>query len=225
MEEFREPFVWHGFDVRGALPEGWREKILTTAEGYATERQLTPTSVTSREDAGVSRITVRTVGGRLVGSHLPWLMELYRGYFRDLAQRLVSEPITTAADERIAVNLNVQRGRGMRYECHVDSNPLEGLLYVTSHPEGQGGELVVANTLTARSVEEVDRDCSIVYPQSGHLIFFDARRHAHYVRQLREELAVRVVVAMNFYTPSCAEADRPADLNDHLFGTTTIGSK
>ena len=38
-----------------------------------------------------------------------------------------------AADDRYGVVLNVQRGTKMRFECHVDSNPLTGLLFCTDH--------------------------------------------------------------------------------------------
>ena len=104
----------------------------------------------------------------------------------------------------------------MRYETHVDSNPLEGLLYVTSHPEGAGGELVVGNVLNARGVEAVDVDCTRIFPVAGQLLFFDARKHSHYVGRLLDEAAVRVVVAMNFYTSTCPESARPKDLDRHL---------
>jgi hypothetical protein len=67
--------------------------------------------------------------------------------------------------------------------------------------------------------DEVDRDAATIYPVSGHLVFFDARVHSHYVRPLRDASAIRVVAAMNFYTPSCSEADRPSDLNMHLYGS------
>lgn len=101
----------------------------------------------------------------------------------------------------------------------VDSNPIEGLLYFTSHPPGAGGELVVARNSAATSVEEVDADCAEVFPFAGHLLFFDARRFPHYVRRLTSAGAMRVVAAMNYYTPSCDESQRPADLNEHLFGS------
>jgi len=65
-------------------------------------------------------------------------------------------------------------------------------------------------------VGEVDQNASRIYPNSGHLIFFDARKHSHYVAPLVSLDAMRVVVAMNFYTPSCPESARPADLDAHL---------
>ena len=39
--------------------------------------------------------------------------------------------------------------------------------------------------------------------------------HNEEVRQTTGD--IRVVVAMNYYTPSCPESDRPGDLTPHLF--------
>lgn len=211
-------FVWHSYDVRSLLPTGWDQELLRVSREHATLRTLRPTSVTSRESVSVTEVPVLTVGGSLLITLCPWIDRLYETTFRDLGQRLYSEPLVCARDPRIRVNLNVQRGRAMRYECHVDSNPVEALLYVTGHPPGGGGELVVANREDACGVEEIDTDASLVYPASGQLVFFDARRHPHYVRPLKNDSGERVVVAMNFYTPSQPEESRPADLNMHLFG-------
>ena len=58
------------------------------------------------------------------------------------------EQVDTALDERYGVVLNVQFGTRMRFECHVDSNPLTGLLLPVDHPLG-GGELVFAHNARA----------------------------------------------------------------------------
>jgi len=105
----------------------------------------------------------------------------------------------------------------MRFECHVDSNPLTGLLFCTDHRAG-GGELVFAHDPAATDVEAVDRDCTVIRPHAGHLIFFDGRRHPHYARPLADESDMQVVAVMNFYTESCPESTRPRELNRHLFG-------
>ncbi len=122
----------------------------------------------------------------------------------------------TAADDRYGVVLNVQRGTAMRFECHVDSNPLTGLLFCTDH--STGGELVFAHDDTAADIGAVERDCSVVRPHAGHLIFFDARRHPHYARPLAADSDMRVVAVMNFYTESSPESTRPRELNRHLYG-------
>ena len=104
----------------------------------------------------------------------------------------------------------------MRFECHVDSNPLTGLLFCTDHQAG--GELVIANDTEAEGVAGVDRNCSVIRPHAGHLIFFDARRYPHYARVLTADSETRIVAVMNFYTESCPESTRPRELNRHLYG-------
>jgi hypothetical protein len=106
----------------------------------------------------------------------------------------------------------------MRFECHVDSNPLTGLLFCSDHYLGAGGELVFADDATAASATDIDRSCSVLRPQSGHLVFFDGRVHPHYARPLTAASAVRVVAVMNYYTSAAPESTRPPELNRHLYG-------
>ncbi|WP_084597758.1 2OG-Fe(II) oxygenase [Micromonospora chokoriensis] len=209
-------FSWLSFDVSAAMPTGWREEIEKVARNDRITKQLVPPHHTSRESADVAAVQVMTVRGVTVWERLPWLIDLYRGYFRELYEEAAGRRLHPTDDQRYAVVMNVQEG-GDRYECHVDTNPIEALLYVTDHPRGTGGELVVANNADAASVEEVDEDCSILYPSSGQLVFFDARRWPHYVRALREP-GLRVAVGMNYYTDECPESTRPQDLNEYLYG-------
>jgi len=104
----------------------------------------------------------------------------------------------------------------MRFECHVDSNPLSGLLFFTDHP--QGGELCFARRLAASGMSGIDEDCSVIRPQTGHLVFFDGRTHPHYARPLIADTDIRVLAAMNYYTESSPESTRPQELNRHLYG-------
>jgi 2OG-Fe(II) oxygenase superfamily len=153
-----------------------------------------------------------------VRAHLPWLYESYHQYFLRLAEKVSAEPVMAAHDDRYGVVLNVQRGQSMRFECHVDSNPLTGLLFCTDHESG--GELVVARDTRAVSRAAIERDCSVIRPRAGQLIFFDARVYPHYARPLTEDHDMRVVAAMNFYTRSCPESTRSEALNRHLYGTS-----
>lgn len=213
-----EQFVWTEFDATRLLPPGWDAAIDQVARQSAVARTLTPTSVTSREADRTLQIPVLTVGGRQLRNALPWLYDLYRGTFRDLAQKTTGEPVSVARDDRYAINLNIQQGLAMRYEAHVDSNPIEGLLYVTTHTAGAGGELVVSRRHDAWGVEAIIQNCIRIEPVCGKLIFFDARKFPHYVAPLARATDRRIVLAMNFYTPSCPETARPRDLNRHLFG-------
>ncbi len=150
----------------------------------------------------VTHVTRGRVHAVQVQQKLPWLYKLYRDRFLELASLAWGEPIDPAVDDRYGVVLNVQHGNTMRFECHVDSNPVTGLLFFTDHPAG-GGELAVA------------RD----EPRAGRLIFFDGKKYPHYARTLVAEHDTRVVAVMNFYTRSCPEeSTRPIGLNQHLFG-------
>lgn len=209
-------FHWTTFDVTNRLPDGWR-RAARAAGASADFRRFPCTPILSREAEQVAGIRRGRLHAHQVRRDLPWLFRLYRDLFLKLAQEACAEPVAAARDDRYGVVLNVQRGTAMRFECHVDSNPLTGLLFCSEHPAG-GGELVFAHDPSAAAVEAVDRDCAEIRPHAGHLIFFDGRHHPHYARPLADEADLRVVAVMNFYTLSYPESTRPPELNRHLFG-------
>ena len=210
-------FGWTTFDVSSRLPADWPQDVATVA-AKADFREFPRMPILSREAADVAHISRGRVHASEVRQYLPWLYRFYHGYFLDLARQTSAEWVSPALDDRYGVVLNVQRGPAMRFECHVDSNPLTGLLFCTEHPAGTGGEPVFGHDPTASDVDAVERDCSVLWPHAGHLIFFDGRRHPHYARPLLGEPQLRVVAVMNFYTGSCPESARPPELNRHLFG-------
>jgi len=210
-------FHWTVFDVRSLLPSDWQEQITLVAKTFARRKVLVTRHSTSREARKDYHLSTQSVSGEDVLAHLSWLQSLYEDEFRKLAQLTTAEPVSVMSDSRFAMTLNVQTGLD-RYECHVDTNPIEGLLYATTHREGEGGELVVSNQGEAHSVEEVDKDATIVEPKAGYLLFFDGRYHSHYVAPLKDPNTMRIVVAMNYYLPSWPEEKRPVDLNRHLAG-------
>ena len=204
------------YDVIDRLPQGWQDDIRhAAAEADVRDYPRTPTL--SRESEDVTHITRGRVRADVVRHRLLWLYKLYRGDFLELAEQARAESIKAAFDDRYGVVLNVQRGQKMRFECHVDSNPVTGLLFFTEHPRG-GGELVVGHDPAAVGIDAVERDGTVIEPRAGQLIFFDGKTHPHYARALLSESDTRVVAVMNFYTESCPESTRPAGLNRHLFG-------
>jgi hypothetical protein len=209
-------FSWSTFDVTNRFPENWQDDINVVA-AEADFRKFPRTPFLSREAEDVTHIERGRVHADTVQQALPWLYKLYRSDFLELAIQARAEPIEAALDDRYGVVLNVQRGKNMRFECHVDSNPVTGLLFFTDHLAG-GGELVVGHDPAAVGVEALERDCTLIRPQAGHLIIFDGKTYPHYARALRSEPDVRVVAVMNFYTGSCRESTRPPELNRHLFG-------
>lgn len=211
-------FRWTTCDVNSLLPSDWQAQILRVVDDEFVGHTLVSSHSTSREATTHAEIAVGGVGGEVLAARLPWLRKLYVGEFLDMARAMSAETVTTMVDDRFAMVLNVQRG-GERYECHVDTNPIEGLLYCTSHYPGEGGELVVSNRGDVRSAGEVDEDCTVIEPRAGRLVFFDGRYHSHYVRRLTDRVGIRVVAALNYYTESSPEwVVRPPDLNRHLTG-------
>jgi hypothetical protein len=216
-------FRWLTFDVNDLLPAGWQEDVLATA-GAADVRRFPRTPVLTRESPDVRDVPRGRVHADVVRDQLDWLPKLYKGEFLELATEAAvplftgqrKELVSPAWDDRYGVVLNVQRGTEMRFECHVDSNPLTGLLFCTDH--ASGGELVVARDHGAEGVAAVDQDCSVIRPHAGHLIFFDARRYPHYARVLTADSDTRIVAVMNYYTESYPETTRPRELNEHLYG-------
>lgn len=212
-----EKVKWFEFDIHDLLPNGWEEYVKKWSMKNAVRKFIVPTSVTSREKDRALKLPIAVISGDSITLGLPWLFEYYETLFLDCANLCYADVIRTARLNRYAVNLNLQRGN-MRYEAHVDSNPVEGLLYVTTHPEGTGGELVVSRNKDALGPEEIDESCEIIHPKSGTLLFFDYRDYPHYTKELKKEDSIRIVVAMNYYTDSCTENDRPEDLDKHLYG-------
>jgi len=212
----RPGFHWTTFDLTSQLPAHWHRDIFATAVD-AEVREFPRTPILSREAAGVSHIRRGRVHADQVQNALPWLYQLYRNEFLELARLAwAEEPVEPARDYRYGIVLNIQHGTTMRFECHVDSNPLTGLLFCTDHREG--GELVFAHDQDAADVDALERDCSVIRPHAGHLIFFDGRDYPHYARPLMSESDTRIVAVMNFYTESCPESTRPPELNRHRFG-------
>jgi hypothetical protein len=208
---------WATFDASWLLPDDWQQDAMRAAAA-AEVRPFGRTPVISREAADVQQVVRGRVHADRVASELPWLRELYREVFRELGEQTAGRKVYAAADERYGTVLNVQRGPRMRFECHVDSNPLTGLLFCTDHGPGAGGELVFGHDVAARSRDEIERSCSVLRPQAGHLIFFDGRQRPHYVRPLRADDDLRVVAVMNYYTDECPESTRPTELNRYLYG-------
>ena len=214
-------FRWTTFDLNECLPAGWQEDVREVAAD-ADFHEFPRTPILSREAIEVQRIPRGRVHAPQVRDRLPWLHRAYREEFLEMAGEASAEPVAAAKDDRYGVVLNVQRGTTMRFECHIDSNPLTGVLFCTDH--ASGGELVFAHDADAADIAAVEQDCSVIRPHSGHLIFFDARRHPHYARPLIAESDMRIVAVMNYYTESCTESTRPAELNRHLYGDGGLAS-
>jgi hypothetical protein len=202
--------------VEHFLPRNWRNYTTEFVINNFRNATLTSSSITSREKDKKTRISIKTVNGDLVAQHLPWLYKLYTNRFLDIIKCEFDSTAMIAEDNLHGISINLQCGTKMRYECHVESNPITGLLYITDHPQGEGGELVIANNISAVGMEEIDLDCTIIHPRSGQLYIFNGYHNPHYARPLLNELDLGIVVVMNYFNNQVSEADRPSDLDRHL---------
>jgi len=216
MIKHEKKVTWFEFSISDFLPENWNINLYDWSLKNAMRNYLIPTSVTSREKK-ITPLPFAVVSGNKIRKEQSWLFDYYNKLFKDCAQTCFEEEVLTAKNDKYAINLNV-KGRGMRYEAHVDSNPIEVLLYVTTHEKGTGGELVVTPNSSALGLKEINKTCEVIYPKSGKLLVFDFRKFPHYVRPITEYNKFRVAVAMNYYTKYCTEEMRPADLDSHLYG-------
>jgi len=202
------------FDTPPRLPSGWQEQVAAEAHRHSAWRELTGSSVTSREaDFGASgAVTVGVVTGDIVARELPWLDTLYRTTILDAVNELDLGVYTTSADTKSAININSILPGG-RYEWHVDSNQLTALLFVTTHGGTGGGELVFRPDPRTRAGESWEL---AITPESGALLVFDAREAAHTVQRVGGD-GWRITVPMNFYLADGVD-NRPADLDGYLYG-------
>ena len=116
-------FTYSKRDVTSLLPERWQVDIGIATAAEADFRPYGRTPILSREAPDVTHVERGRVRADTVQRRLPWLYKLYRNEFLELAAEAWGEPIEAAFDDRYGVVLNVQRGKSMRFECHVDSNP------------------------------------------------------------------------------------------------------
>lgn len=199
---------YHLLDAQelGLLPEGWQTEIADFADKHEIKTVLTGQGSTSRERSAGQSLTVYVVGGRIVSEKLGWLWNLYTNEFRAFAEEAFQKPLYTANDVQSGVNINVLKGQSARYEWHVDSNPVTGLLFVTNAEKGDGGSLVFRSN---------DGRTSMIRPRSGLFACFDARDLPHRVAPLRSSHN-RISIPMNYYD-SRESQPRPADLDDQIY--------
>lgn len=198
------------------LPPGWSESILEFAQNNFVERRIFSSSVTSRELSQTSKVTIKVVDGLKIKAGLPWLFQDYGGLFYDLARESFGPEILLGRNERSIINLNIQSDRNMHYECHVDTCALQGVLYATTHKKG--GALVISKDTDAFGIDAISSNSVRIMPERGKLIFFDGRKHPHFVEPLGSDDEMRVSVALNYFSTSWGEEMRPKDLDGYLYG-------
>jgi 2OG-Fe(II) oxygenase superfamily len=187
------------------LPGDWKEEVLKVADIDSYLVKLDEKSSTSREPENIENINIFVVEGDTIFKKLYWLYELYSNELLHIADSYFSQSYEISNDLRNGTNINYLKGKSARYEWHVDSNPLTGILFVTTHGEKDGGELIF----------QLKNEIVTVYPQEGMFILFDAREIPHTVNPLKKN-SVRVSIPMNYYIKGEAQ-ERPIDLDKYIY--------
>ena len=211
-----EKFKWNEIPVEKHLPKGWRELLTSFSNHHRRTVSLVPNSITSRETEDVSSISISTVDGSQIRISLPWLHKLYKSTFLDLIIKHIDRTAVSANSDIHGITINIQSGNTMRYECHVESNPITALLYVNDHPKGSGGELVISNDTNSRGLEAIKRDSVSIYPESGVLYVIQAMHNPHFASPLTNQGDSRIAIVFNYYNEKTPETARPIDLDNHL---------
>lgn len=179
----------------GMLPYNWQQHIFTVANSFSERVHLSGEHSTSRETT-IDGIDVFMVDGSIIQERLEWLYSLYRIDLLNLINFYFNELFECSNSVKTSITLNSLRGRGSRYELHVDSNPMTGLLFATTHPPGCGGELVFNTSDGLKTI----------FPTAGQFIIFDAREVPHSVMPLLVD-DTRISIPMNFYFKNKQQPD------------------
>jgi len=193
-------------DQLAILPVDWAAAVAALADTSALSTVLDGRSSTSRESVDMRPITVSVVTGGTIKSRLPWLYDAYTGPLLELSSELYGRKLEISSDLTSSININMIAGAGNRYERHVDSNPVTGILYASTLRENDGGALIFDHQLNSSD---------IVYPRAGLFIAFDATTTPHHVAPLKTT-KVRLSIPMNYYY-SGTQHHRPSDLDKYLY--------
>lgn len=127
---------------------GWPEAMMEVAKCQPEVSFRGGVLKTSKADPSFETRYQPTVGST-IAAELPWLVELYRGAFRDLIAALKGDPsITAGANLKRYINMNLTRGlrnsngelRG--YELHEDDCKVSIVVAACSAQQKDWGERV-----------------------------------------------------------------------------------
>lgn len=199
-------FVSLNLPSLGLLAPSDIDEIANTAVREANPAELRGDVDTSLESDD-TRLAYRLLDGDQIAHHLPTLDRLYRTTILQLASRASGLGLCVSPNVVNGVNVNVLQGAAARYEWHVDSNPLTGLLVLTESNAESGGRLLFG--------QEPSSQVALAL-RPGQLLLFDARSAPHCVEALRHE-STRVTAPMNFFIAGEA-VSRPEGLDEALYG-------
>jgi 2OG-Fe(II) oxygenase superfamily len=182
-------------------------KINEVADQFGREVALEGPAPESTLEQHEVPLTYKVTDGTVIVRQLPKLAALYQSQIPAFIRDYIGLEIIPSRFERSAMTLNLLEGRGKRYETHLDSNSVTGLLYVTTLSSAEGGAL---------RLHYPDREPLDIQPRAGVFLLYDARWVPHEVLELQTDCR-RLSIPMNYFLPSDIET-RPAHLDSYIFG-------
>ena len=193
-----------GSDFSEKFPFDWKKQVSALIQSSSKSTVLDGASETSREKLG-TRIPVRIVEGKAIARDLPWLVRLYEHDFLQFASDSFGKQLFVCNETNDAININCIEGVAARYEWHVDTNPVTGILFVETFDKSDGGALIF------RKQGEEFR----FQPRSGWFCCFAAQDVEHAVEPLLAS-TMRTSIPMNYYVDR-TNTGRDPTLNAYLY--------
>lgn len=191
----------------GLVSEADLDRALSVAETHAHRVSLDGTQPSSTMENPDVALEYFVADGLVVAAQLPVIMTMYRELIPAFTQTYIGLEIVPSRFERSSITLNLLRGEGCRYEKHVDSNSVTGLLFASTLTPEDGGAL----RLHYPGAEPLD-----IYPSRGTFLLYDARWVPHEVMPLLRD-TVRLSMPMNYFLKTDIEV-RQEHLDDYIFG-------
>ena len=194
----------------GLVTEDDIDQALAVAETHARRVSLEgpqPSSTMERPDVALEYFVA---DGTVIAAELPNIMTMYRELIPAFTQSYIGLEIVPSKFERSSIMFNLLRGQGCRYEKHVDSNSVTGLLFASTLTPEDGGAL----RLHYPGAEPMD-----IYPSRGTFLLYDARWVPHEVMPLLRDV-VRLSMPMNYFLKTDIET-RQEHLDDYNFGESS----
>jgi hypothetical protein len=212
----RRPIVGHPIPVAidlvgaGLVTQHDLDRALAVAETRARRVSLDGTQPDSTMERPEVALEYFIADGTVIAAELPAIMNMYRELIPAFMQTYIGLEMVPSRFERSAITLNLLRGQGCRYEKHVDSNSVTGLLFASTLTPEDGGAL----RLYYPGAEPMD-----IYPSRGTFLLYDARWVPHEVMPLLRDV-VRLSLPMNYFLKTDIEV-RPEHLDDYIFGESS----
>ena len=160
----------------------------------------------SLETEQTAGLDYTVVTGDLIRTRISWLYSFYWDESIISAYSAAcGRQLSPSTDEVSAINLNGLKGKGCRYERHVDGQGFSAVLMISDLITADGGNLVI-------------------YPESGpprsfqcvfgRIVLFEGSRLAHEVLPLESDRQ-RITVPMVYLPPGVTA--RPSSLDDYLY--------